>query len=147
MTTTEQYPEDCPGPDEAHFRGAALGLLVVLCAAMFLDALDVSMMAVALPSIRRSLHMSTTALQWVVSGYVLGYGGFLLLGGRDHRGVERLHFAERSVGQLHGPAALDPRLQPGAGHGVVEHHDRGVLGSQPPHRHPQRGVVTCLTGT
>jgi MFS family permease len=49
---------------------------------MFLDALDVSMMAVALPSIQRSLHMSTTALQWVVSGYVLGYGGFLLLGGR-----------------------------------------------------------------
>src|SRR5207249_3386835 len=32
--------------------------------------------------IRTDLHMSTSSLQWVVSGYVLGYGGFLLLGGR-----------------------------------------------------------------
>jgi MFS family permease len=63
-------------------RGRELGLLVVLCAAIFLDALDTSMVAVALPSIQRALHMSTSDLQWVVSGYVLGYGGFLLLGGR-----------------------------------------------------------------
>jgi MFS family permease len=39
-------------------------------------------MGVALPSIRTDLHMSTSSLQWVVSAYVLGYGGFLLLGGR-----------------------------------------------------------------
>ena len=56
--------------------------LVVLCAALFLDSLDVSMVGVALPSIRTDLHLSTDALQWVVSGYVLGYGGLLLLGGR-----------------------------------------------------------------
>jgi MFS family permease len=49
---------------------------------VFLDALDVSMVGVALPSIRENLHMSTSSLQWVVSAYVLGYGGFLLLGGR-----------------------------------------------------------------
>ena len=64
-------------------HGRARGLMVVLCAAFFLDALDTSMMAVALPSIQRSLHMSTGGLQWIVSGYVLGYGGFLLLGGRS----------------------------------------------------------------
>jgi MFS family permease len=58
------------------------GTLIVLCAALFLDALDVSMVGVALPSIRTDLHLSTTSLQWVVSGYVLGYGGLLLLGGR-----------------------------------------------------------------
>ncbi|WP_354639096.1 MFS transporter [Kitasatospora camelliae] len=58
------------------------GTLVVLCAAMFLDALDVSMVGVALPSIGAELGLSTSALQWVVSGYVLGYGGLLLLGGR-----------------------------------------------------------------
>src|SRR5579862_2713150 len=40
------------------------------------------MIGVALPSIRSDLHMSTSSLQWVVSAYVLGYGGFLLLGGR-----------------------------------------------------------------
>ncbi len=60
----------------------AWGTLLVLCGALFLDALDVSMMGVALPSIRTSLNMSTSSLQWVVSAYVLGYGGFLLLGGR-----------------------------------------------------------------
>jgi EmrB/QacA subfamily drug resistance transporter len=60
----------------------AYGALLVLCGALFLDALDVSMIGVALPSIRSELAMSTTSLQWVVSGYVLGYGGFLLLGGR-----------------------------------------------------------------
>jgi EmrB/QacA subfamily drug resistance transporter len=58
------------------------GLLFVLCGALFLDALDVSMVGVALPSIRTDLGLSTASLQWVVSGYVLGYGGLLLLGGR-----------------------------------------------------------------
>jgi EmrB/QacA subfamily drug resistance transporter len=60
----------------------AWGTLLVLCGALFLDALDVSMIGVALPSIRTDLNMSTSSLQWVVSAYVLGYGGFLLLGGR-----------------------------------------------------------------
>src|SRR5256885_6289157 len=60
----------------------AWGPLLVLCGALFLDALDVSMIGVALPSIRTDLHMSTSSLQWVVSAYVLGYGGVLLLRGR-----------------------------------------------------------------
>jgi MFS family permease len=58
------------------------GALVVLCGVLFLDGLDVSMVGVALPSIQEDLDLSTSALQWVVSGYVLGYGGLLLLGGR-----------------------------------------------------------------
>jgi MFS family permease len=57
-------------------------LLVVLCGVLFLDGLDVSMVGMALPSIRTELGLSTSQLQWVVSGYVLGYGGLLLLGGR-----------------------------------------------------------------
>jgi MFS family permease len=57
-------------------------LLVVVCGALFLDGLDLSMIGVALPSIGRSLHITGSALQWIVSGYVLGYGSFLLLGGR-----------------------------------------------------------------
>jgi EmrB/QacA subfamily drug resistance transporter len=78
-----------PSPQPLFLNGAsdrlsrrAWGALLVLCGALFLDALDVSMIGVALPSIRTDLHMSTSSLQWVVSGYVLGYGGFLLLGGR-----------------------------------------------------------------
>ncbi|TDD67028.1 MFS transporter [Jiangella aurantiaca] len=49
---------------------------------MFLDGLDVSMVGVALPSIGTELGLSTTSLQWIVNGYVLGYGALLLLGGR-----------------------------------------------------------------
>jgi MFS family permease len=57
-------------------------LLITLCIVLFLDGLDVSMIGVALPSIGAELDLSTSTLQWVVSGYVLGYGGLLLLGGR-----------------------------------------------------------------
>src|SRR3954453_287911 len=58
-------------------------LLVVLCGALFLDGLDISMVGVALPSIGSDLGMTPSSLQWIVSGYVLGYGGLLLLGGRS----------------------------------------------------------------
>ena len=57
-------------------------MLVVLCGALFLDGLDLSMIGVALPSIGSDLHLSASSLQWIVSGYVLGYGSLLLLGGR-----------------------------------------------------------------
>jgi EmrB/QacA subfamily drug resistance transporter len=70
-------------PNGAERLGArAWGMLLVLCGAIFLDAMDVSMVGVALPSIREDLDLSTSTLQWIVSAYVLGYGGFLLLGGR-----------------------------------------------------------------
>ena len=57
-------------------------MLLVLSGAIFLEGIDVSMMGVALPSMRAELGLSTSSLQWVVSAYVLGYGGFVLLGGR-----------------------------------------------------------------
>lgn len=63
-------------------RSGGGALLVVLCAVNFLDAMDVSSMGPTLPRIEHALRMSPAALQWVVSAYVLGYGGFLLLGGR-----------------------------------------------------------------
>ena len=62
-------------------RGEKL-LLVVLCGVVFLDALDGSLILVALPSIGSALDLDETQLQWIVSAYVLGYGGLLLLGGR-----------------------------------------------------------------
>src|SRR5215468_1785989 len=75
------------------------GMLLVLCGALFLDAMDVSMIGVALPSIQRDLAMSTSSLQWVVSAYVLGYGGFLLLGGRaaDLFGRRRMFLGSLAV--------------------------------------------------
>lgn len=75
------------------------GILLVLGGALLLDGLDVSMVGVALPSIRTALHMSTSSLQWIVSGYTLGYGGLLLLGGRaaDLLGRRRVFIAGVAV--------------------------------------------------
>jgi EmrB/QacA subfamily drug resistance transporter len=56
--------------------------LAFLCGVAFLDFVDASIVNVALPSIRHSLHFSIQSLQWVLSGYLLTYGGFMLLGGR-----------------------------------------------------------------
>jgi EmrB/QacA subfamily drug resistance transporter len=56
--------------------------LLLLCAVQLLDGVDASIVNVALPSIQRSLHFSQQNLQWVASGYILTFGGFLLLGGR-----------------------------------------------------------------
>src|SRR5918999_2773799 len=75
------------------------GVLLVVSTVIALDALDVSMVGVALRSIRADLDLSTSALQWVVSGYVLGYGGLLLLGGRaaDLLGRRRVLLAALAV--------------------------------------------------
>jgi MFS family permease len=62
-------------------RGAGL-LLVILCGVQFVDAIDIAVMGPTVPRIQAELHMAPAVLQWVVSAYVLGYGGFLLLGGR-----------------------------------------------------------------
>src|SRR3712207_2931688 len=66
--------------------------LAVLGVAYLMVVLDVSIVNVALPSIQTDLDFSPEALQWVVSGYALTFGGFLLLGGRmgDILGRRRL---------------------------------------------------------
>src|ERR1700760_753090 len=91
------------------------GILIVLGGALLLDGLDVSMVGVALPSIKSTLHMSTASLQWIVSGYTLGYGGLLLLGGRaaDLLGRRRVFvfaLAVFALVSLLGGLASDPRL-------------------------------------
>ena len=66
--------------------------LVLLCMGSLMIVLDTTIVNVALPSIRASLHFSQTSLAWVVNAYMLTFGGFLLLGGRlgDHFGHRRL---------------------------------------------------------
>ena len=58
------------------------GTLLLLCFVAFLDFVDASIVNVALPSIRHDLHFSVQNVQWVLSAYLLTYGGFMLLGGR-----------------------------------------------------------------
>src|SRR5882724_1731567 len=56
--------------------------LAILCLVAFMDFMGFAIMTVALPTIQRDLHFSQQNLQWVISGYTVTYGGFLLLGGR-----------------------------------------------------------------
>src|SRR2546428_2355425 len=69
--------------------------LYVLCLGSLMIVLDVTIVNVALPSIRQDLGFSGTSLAWVVNAYLLTYGGFLLLGGRlgDLFGQRRLFVA------------------------------------------------------
>ena len=91
MSSSDSEPTGRPGPgsagdppagaaalpDSRRWRAlaaAALGQLMV--------AADFTIMNIALPSAQRSLHMSDPTRQWVLTTFALGYGGFLLLGGR-----------------------------------------------------------------
>jgi EmrB/QacA subfamily drug resistance transporter len=69
--------------------------LVVLAAVQFMLVLDIAVVVVALPKIQIDLHFSRASVAWVVNGYVLMAGGFLLLGGRlsDMFGRRRLFLA------------------------------------------------------
>src|SRR3954454_1610137 len=57
-------------------------VLALLCVAQFMVVLDVTIVAVALPSIRRDLGMDPATLQWVVTAYTLAFGGLLVPAGR-----------------------------------------------------------------
>lgn len=69
-------------PTRTPSRARSALLLVALCGAAFLEGIDIAMFNIALPVIREALALPTVQLQWIVSGYVIGYGGFMLLGGR-----------------------------------------------------------------
>ena len=71
-------------PPGASFLATRRGRLTLafLCAVAFLDFVGIALVNVALPTIQRDLRFSQQNLQWVISGYTVTYGGFLLLGGR-----------------------------------------------------------------
>ena len=64
-------------PDPRRWKALAL-----LCTAFFMVILDSAIVLVALPSIDADLAFSANDLQWVLSAYLLSFGGLLLLGGR-----------------------------------------------------------------
>jgi MFS family permease len=81
---------EAAGPDPRRWRAlAVLGLI------QFMLVLDITVVTVALPKIQHDLGFSRPGLAWVVNGYVLMAGGFLLLGGRlaDLFGRRRLFLA------------------------------------------------------
>src|SRR3954464_8555113 len=74
-------------PDPRRWQALAL-----VCVAFFMTVLDGTIVTVALPSIKNSLHVSDPTLQWVLIAYTITFGGLLLLGGRagDLLGRRRL---------------------------------------------------------
>ena len=89
--------------------------LIVLCAALFLEAMNLSGINVQIPAIRQSLHLSTASAQFVVSVYLVTYAGFLLLGGRvadrlDRRLVFIGGVSLFGLASLAGGQALDSTL-------------------------------------
>src|SRR5258706_10915841 len=57
-------------------------ILLLLSLTMFLVVLDSAIVNVALPAIKKGLHFDTSVLQWVLTAYILTFGGFLMLAGR-----------------------------------------------------------------
>lgn len=80
-----QSPEPTSTVDRGRKAVAApgrRGLLTLLAFAQLIIALDYNIVYIALPDMASGLGFSAHSLQWVVSGYAVAFGGFLLLGGR-----------------------------------------------------------------
>jgi EmrB/QacA subfamily drug resistance transporter len=84
--SAEPYPTATPvdhAPEASSLSSRrGIAILALLSLVQFMDILDASILNIALPSIKQDLGFSQQSLQWVVNGYILTYGGFLLLGGR-----------------------------------------------------------------
>ncbi|MGW2019055.1 MFS transporter [Streptomyces sp. NPDC001927] len=84
MARTESSAAESAAPSSTSVRPTPRTWLVVLaaCAGQFLVVLDVSVVNVALPSMRADLGLSAIGLQWVLNAYSIAFAGFMLLGGR-----------------------------------------------------------------
>ncbi len=136
----EQQEEAGPGPaDEAYvpdprrWRILAVSLLVG-----FMSLLDVTIVNVAVPSIRAGLDTSAATVQWVVSGYALAFGMTLVAGGRlgDAHGRRRMMtiglvgfvLSSAAVGLAPNAAAIVvARLVQGASAGLLTPQNSGLI--------------------
>ena len=110
-------------------------LLLVVCLGQFMVILDVSIVNVALPSIKDALGFSTNGLQWVLNAYTLTFAGFLLLGGRaaDLFGRRRMFYAGTLL--FSGPPSLRDRAH--SGHAGRRASTPGHRRRDPLARHPR----------
>lgn len=143
-------------PHKPHLRAT----LILGCLAQFMVILDVSVVNVALPSIKHALDFSESGLQWVVNAYTVTFAGFLLLGGRaaDLLGRRRVFvvglvlFAVASLaGGLSDSRALliIARLVQGLGGAVIAPASLSILTStftEPRERHRAIGLWGAMGG-
>jgi EmrB/QacA subfamily drug resistance transporter len=129
-TATAATPATTTAPTTASSRTRRPLQLALILVAAFMVVLDFSIVNVALPSIERELAMSAAAVQWIVTGYAISFGGLLILGGRaaDLLGRRRMFIAGLiafSLASLAGGLAQDPvlliaaRVIQGAGAAIV----------------------------
>ena len=137
----------CEGTRPRASGGAERGglRLALLCVAQFVVVLDVTIVAIALPAIRRDLGFEPADLQWVLSAYTLTFGGGLLLAGR----VADLYGAPAGVPERAAPLRRRvARLRAGADRRRADRGPRGAgggcgaggaLGARAARRHRARG--------
>jgi EmrB/QacA subfamily drug resistance transporter len=120
VTAPPNHPQAANAADAANTIRAAAGprrpmQLALILVAAFMVVLDFSIVNVALPSIERELRMPPNAVQWIVTGYAISFGGLLILGGRaaDLFGRRRMFVVGLiafSLASLAGGLAQDPVL-------------------------------------
>src|SRR5262245_5506623 len=71
-----------PATSASTLKRSSWAGLALACLSQFMVILDASIVNVALRSVQRDLGFTATSLAWVVSGYLLTFAGFMLLGGR-----------------------------------------------------------------
>lgn len=103
MTPTTARPVAEPpaegGDANGRWSPRLWALLFVLAGNMLIDALEVSVAVVALPSIGGDLGADPTSLQWVMSGFAVGFGAMILFGARlvERLGRRRVYLAAVTV--------------------------------------------------
>jgi EmrB/QacA subfamily drug resistance transporter len=143
-------------PPKPHLKAT----LILACLAQFMVILDVSVVNVALPSIKHALNFTEDGLQWVVNAYTVTFAGFLLLGGRaaDLLGRRRVFVAGLllfSLSSLAGGFAdsrtvlIIARLVQGLGGAVIAPASLSILTStftEPSERHRAVGIWGAMGG-
>src|ERR1700689_1413204 len=83
------------GRDQSRSTRGRWIALVVVCMAQLMSIMDGTIVTVALPRIQTDLHFTQSSLSWVLNGYFITFGSFLLLGGRlgDLIGRRRIFLA------------------------------------------------------
>jgi EmrB/QacA subfamily drug resistance transporter len=79
---TQIAPTGVSGSAPAHADRRKWFALVVVCLAQLMNILDSTIVNVALPKIQHDLHFTQADLAWVLDGYLISFGSFLLLAGR-----------------------------------------------------------------